>query len=356
MSEASGVRRVAVVLPDMIGTTVCARPALAAIYAAFPAATVQLLGFAPVSRFLCDEPCGRDLSLLDLPLRSAQLAGQLPQPPDVAFDLLGTDASRDALVSAGSRRLVGWPDRHGQVTDPVPFPSQRHQLAVQDYLDFLVAVGAPAPFSPPRLTAAPATLGRGREWLRQQGVVDDEALVSFGVGGGNDRKRWPLEHFLALEDRFAGRGRPIVFVGPREAELVDRLLAAPGRRVVAASLPLDLAKGILAHGRLAVCNDHAIMHLCAALGVPTIGVFLASDPDEWFPYPPPSRRVIGPPLPCRPCYRADCEGWECNDPSLPGMVAEVLEELWTLPRGERAVGGGSLGCAERGGTGRSPPD
>jgi ADP-heptose:LPS heptosyltransferase len=320
------------VLPDMIGTTVCALPALAAIYAAWPAATVHLLGFEPVSRFLLDEPCGRDLGLLDLPLRSAQLAGLLPQPPDVAFDFLGLDASRDALVAAGARRLVGWPDRHGQITDPVPFPSGQHQLAVQDYLDFLVAVGAPAPFAPPRLAAAPATLQRGREWLRQQGVGDGEAVAVLGVGGGNDRKRWPLDHFVALEERLAGRGRAVYFVGPREPEVADRLQAAPGRRVVAASLPLDLAKGVLGHGRLAVCNDHAVMHLAAALGVPTVGVFLASDPDEWFPYPPPSRRVIGPPLPCRPCYRADCDGWECNDPALPGMVAAVVEQLWPTGR------------------------
>ncbi len=329
MSDVSDVRRVAVVLPDMIGTTVCAQPALWAIYAAFPAATVELFGFEPVSRFLGDEPCGRDLSLLDLPLRSAQLAGLLPQPPDVAFDFLGTDASRDALVAAGSRRLVGWPDRHGQITDPVPFPSTKHQLAVQDYLDFLVAVGAPAPYAAPRLTAAPTTVERGREWLRQQGVGDAEALVVLGVGGGNERKRWPLEHFLQLEARLAGRGRAVYFVGPREPELVGRLQAAPGGRVVAASLPLDLGKGVLARGRLAVCNDHAIMHLAAALGVPTVGVFLASDPDEWFPYPPPSRRVVGPALPCRPCYRADCDTWECNDPALPGMVAGLAEQLWS---------------------------
>jgi ADP-heptose:LPS heptosyltransferase len=327
-SETPGACRVAVVLPDMIGTTVCALPALAAIYAAWPAATIELFGFEPVSRFLCDEPCGRDLSLLDLPLRAEQLAGQLARPPDLAFDMLGIDESRDALVAAGARRLVGWPDRHGQVTDPVPFPSERHQLAVQDYLDFVGAVNAPAPFSAPRLTAAPTTLRSAREWLRQQGVADDEALVSLGVGGGNDRKRWPLDHFLALEDRLAGRARAIYFIGPREPELLARLQAAPGRRVVAASLPLDLGKGILAHGRLAICNDHAVMHLAAALRVPTIGVFLASDPEEWFPYPPPSRRVIGPPLECRPCYRADCDTWACNDPALPAAVAAQVDELW----------------------------
>jgi ADP-heptose:LPS heptosyltransferase len=327
MIEPAAVRRIAVVLPDMIGTTVCALPALGAIAARFPRAAVQLFGFDPVSRFLCDEPCGRDLVLLDRSRLAAQLTERLAAPPDLAFDLLGADASLGALAGAGARQLVGWPDRAGRVTIAVPCPAERHQLAVQDYLDFLTAVDAPAPFSAPRLTAAPATRARGRDWLRGHGVADDETLVVLGVGGGNDHKRWPLARFLELADRLAGRGRAIFFAGPCETELALRLRAAPGERVVAASLPLDLAKGIIAGARLAVCNDHSMMHVAAALQVPTIGVFLASDPGEWFPHPPPSRYVIGPPLACRPCYRDDCEDWRCNDATLARQVWRGVEEL-----------------------------
>jgi ADP-heptose:LPS heptosyltransferase len=325
---AAGVRRIAVVLPDMIGTTVCAVPALHALRAAFPAARHDLFGFAAASRFLLDEPFGQEVALLEIPLRAAALAALLREPPDLAFDFLGVDASRDALVAAGARRIVGWPDRHGQVTDPVPFPSGRHQLAVQDYLDFVTAVGAPAPFAVPHLQAAPATKARGREWLRARGVADEERIVVLGPGGGNDRKRWPLERFLEVEARLARRALAVHVVGPREAELRAGLEAAPGRRVVGASLPLDLVKGVVAHANLALCNDHSMMHLAAALGVPTVGVFLASDPGEWFPYPPPSRVVIGPPLDCRPCYREDCDGWECNDPALPALVDAAVAAAW----------------------------
>jgi hypothetical protein len=49
MSDASGARRVAVVLPDMIGTTVCAVPALHALRAAFPTAAIDCFGFEAAS-------------------------------------------------------------------------------------------------------------------------------------------------------------------------------------------------------------------------------------------------------------------------------------------------------------------
>jgi len=326
MIDPAEIRDLAIVLPDMIGTTVCAMPAVQAIYAAFPAATIQLFGFEPTSRFLSDEPrVGQDLVLLDLAQLRQQLA-HLASPPDLALDMLGTPDSLGALASLGVRHVVGWPDKGGHVTVPVPFPAGKHQLAVQDYLDFVLAVGAPAPFSPPRLTASADTCERAAAWLAERGVREGETTFVLGVGGGNDRKRWPLDRYLELERRLAPRGRSIYFLGPREPELVARLQQQPAR-LIAASLPLDLAKGIVAGARLAVCNDHAMMHIAAALGVPTIGVFLASDPHEWFPYPPPSRHVVGPPLPCRPCYTESCDHWSCNDPALPARVHTLVEEL-----------------------------
>jgi ADP-heptose:LPS heptosyltransferase len=332
MTDPAEIRDVAIVLPDMIGTTVCAMPAVSAIYAAFPRATIQLFGFEPVSRFLCDEACGADLVLLDVAQLAPQLA-RLASPPDLAFDMLGTPDSLGALARLGVRHLVGWPDKQGHVTVPVPFPSGRHQLAVQDYLDFVLAVGAPAPFSSPRLTASGETRERAAAWLAQHGVGPGETTFVLGVGGGNDRKRWPLACYFELEQRLAAHGRSIYFCGPRETELLSQLQEAPasdarpGARLVAARLPLDLVKGIVAGACLAVCNDHAMMHIAAALQVPTVGVFLASDPVEWFPYPPPSRHVVGPPLPCRPCYTESCDHWSCNDPSLPGRVQALVEEL-----------------------------
>jgi len=311
----------------MIGTTVCAMPAVNAIHAAFPSARVRLFGFDPVSRFLCDEACGQDLVLLHLERLAAELRQELGSPPDLAFDMLCTPESLGALAGAGAGQIVGWPDNAGHVTVPVPFPSTRQQLAVQDYLDFVLAVGAAAPLSTPRLTAAASTRQQGDEWLARQGLGPDETLFVLGIGGGNVRKRWPLERFLELEQHLLQRGRSVFFLGPREAELAQGLHGLPGRHLVAASLPLDLAKGIIARARLAVCNDHAIMHLAAALGVPTVGIFLASDPREWFPYPPPSSHVIGPPLDCRPCYSEECDDWACNDPSLPDQVRARVDDL-----------------------------
>jgi len=90
---------------------------------------------------------------------------------------------------------------------------------------------------------------------------------------------------------------------------------------------LQTLKGVLSQAYGTFSNDYAVMHMSAALGIPTVGVFLASDPVQWFPYPPPSQYVMGEDLVCRPCYCEDCLDWKCNDPSLFNMVMNCLKQV-----------------------------
>jgi ADP-heptose:LPS heptosyltransferase len=326
------IGRVAIVLPDMIGTTVCALPAVQAIAAAYASASLRLFGFARCAELLGDEPVAADLELLTPDTLGTQLIEALRTgpPTQLVFDFLSTPDSEGALAKAGVEHRVGWPcdtDDEGH-TIAVPPPGERSQLANQDYLDFLVAVGQPASLTPPRLVADSSTCAAGHQWLSDQGATPGPLLV-LGVGGGNELKRWPLANYRQVAADFEQRegGQTVFFLGPREAGMGAELHALHPAALIAESLPLDLAKGIIAGARLAVCNDHAIMHLAAALTVPTIGIFLSSDPVEWFPYEPPAVYVVGPPLECRPCYAAECEHWSCNHPDLLAEVRTHVDRL-----------------------------
>lgn len=326
----------------MIGTTVCALPAVHALAAAWPTARLQLLGYHRVSELLLDEPVAQHLHLLDRKAPGPGLTAWLASAPrpDVALDLLSTPESAAALAAAGVPCRVGWPGP-GEGPGPtvaVPFPGERHQQSVQDYLDFLVAVGLPAAAAAPTLTAGEACRAAARSWLDAAGAPASLPLHVLGLGGGNARKRWPLPRYLDLAAWLEARtgGRTVFCLGPEEDADADALRRARPGAIVAHRRPLDQVKGLLALADLAVCNDHALMHLSAALGVPTVGVFLASDPAEWFPYGPPACAVIGPPLPCRPCYVEDCPGWACNDPSLWPQVLAALEPRVAVLQGARA--------------------
>ncbi|HQT87514.1 MAG TPA: glycosyltransferase family 9 protein [Acidiphilium sp.] len=120
---------------------------------------------------------------------------------------------------------------------------------------------------------------------RAEDLLAGPALLGLGPTANWDGKIWPAERFVALAQRLA-LPRIAVFGGPGAAE---RALAAP----VLASLPgaIDLvgalsvaeAAACLARCALFVGNDSGLMHLAAAAGTPTLGLFGRSRASEYAP-------------------------------------------------------------------------
>jgi ADP-heptose:LPS heptosyltransferase len=100
---------------------------------------------------------------------------------------------------------------------------------------------------------------------------------------------WPAERFVALfralEANVPG-ARPAVFAGPGAAE---RAMAAPVLEALpdaidlAGKLTLPEAAACLARCRLFVGNDSGLMHLAAAAGTPTLGLFGPTPASEYAP-------------------------------------------------------------------------
>lgn len=116
-------------------------------------------------------------------------------------------------------------------------------------------------------------------------------LLVLGPTANWQGKVWPPERFVALTAALlagplAG-ARVAVLAGPGERE---RARAAP----VLAALPqaIDLAHGTLSLTEVAAClaraslfvgNDSGLMHLAAAVGTPTLGLFGPTPADEYAP-------------------------------------------------------------------------
>ena len=93
-------------------------------------------------------------------------------------------------------------------------------------------------------------------------------------------KRWPDEHWISLARRLAADGYGTVFPGGSDAE---RLAAGRLALLVPGGMgapPMDLwvAATLLAHASFVVGVDTGLTHLAVALGRPTVGIYLATDP------------------------------------------------------------------------------
>jgi len=94
------------------------------------------------------------------------------------------------------------------------------------------------------------------------------------------RKLWPEDEWIALGRRLEARGYVSVLLWGSDAEhrRAERLAAGiPGARV-APKLALEDAAAVIGRARAVIGVDTGLAHLAAALGVPTVGIYGATDP------------------------------------------------------------------------------
>lgn len=157
-----------------------------------------------------------------------------------------------------------------------------------------------------------------------------EALALLQPGAGWETKRWPVEYFAQLGDWLARRWRfrVVVLWGPGEKELAEAVAAgmAEAGELAPETNLLELVE-LIRGCRLFVGGDTGPMHMAAALGVPTVAIFGASDPVRNGPYGE-GHLVLYQDLECRPCWRTRCESPRCLKELGPeGVIARVEEYL-----------------------------
>ena len=146
-------------------------------------------------------------------------------------------------------------------------------------------------------------------WRERMGLAAAGPVAVVAPGAVGPSKRWPAAAYAELADLLADRGYAIwVIGGPQEKALAAEIIAgapAQGRDLTGA----DLRNAILALAAadVAVSNDSGLLHVAAAIGTPSIGIFGPTSPWHWAPLNP-LAAVIEPKtdLPCRPCHKPTC--------------------------------------------------
>jgi len=102
-------------------------------------------------------------------------------------------------------------------------------------------------------------------------------------------KAWPADRFVELMRAILPEARVIVAGGPGERDLALPVLDAipPERRIdLVGTAPLMTLAACLARADLVVANDSGLMHLAAASGAPTLGLFGPSRESHYAPRGP----------------------------------------------------------------------
>ncbi|BCR05199.1 ADP-heptose--LPS heptosyltransferase [Desulfuromonas versatilis] len=308
------IRRILVRSTNWIGDAVMTTPALGALRAHFPNATISVVANPLVAELFrhhpyCDEVLVFDKKGAHQGWRGMlRFCGQLRQG---RFDL--AILLQNAIEAGIMAALAGIPRRAGFRTDgrgfllshAVPISEADKKLHhTRYYLTMLERLGISGGDGLLRLEStaeesawAESTLGDG-EWM----------AINPGAAYGS-AKRWIPERFAAVGDQLA-----------REFGVKVLLTGGPGEREIGRDIaramtcgPLNLIgetsvrqmMALLSRCRLMVTNDSGPMHVAAAFAVPIVAVFGPTDHTTTSPLAE-TCRIIRKHCDCAPCLLREC--------------------------------------------------
>lgn len=306
--------RILVVGPRWIGDMVMAECLVRALAERWPEAEIDILAEPPATEVCAFMPGVRRAITMPFrrgelgPVRRWRLARALrAERYDRAY-VLPRALKKAALPWLARIPVrVGLADSRlgGLLTDFRP-PVHPHQV------DRFVALARPSGAAPRADLAAPrlaVTSEQRRAAEAEAGIAADggPVLVLVPGSGGLATKRWPADRFAAVaRARLAAGWRVWVFGSAAERDLADAIRRDGGAQALDfCGLPLASAIPLMLRADQVLSNDSGLMHVAAALGRPTVGLFGPSDPALAAPRAD-HVRALSRHLACSPCMADPC--------------------------------------------------
>jgi lipopolysaccharide heptosyltransferase I len=266
-----------------------------------PAVDEVVVGPTRVWRRELRTPAGaikvlRELKELSDRLRALQI--------DVAIDAQGLLKSSifTMLTHAPVRIGFGWRSARESLSSlftthrVTPPPGVVHM--VEWHLSLLAPLGIPVQEIGFPLPVVPEAEAKAAVVLQGHGVGPQDHVVTLIPTTRRPPKQWPLAFFRQLAERLAEddpKARILLLVGPGEEGLLPVLTQGlDGSAIPVSTTSIPESVAFLRRTHLVVGNDTGPLHLAAALGIPTIGLYGPTRPEVNGPYGPQVRVVRSP--------------------------------------------------------------
>lgn len=332
-------QRILVVKLDHLGDVLLATPVFSNLRQAYPNAELHALTGAWSRVVLENHPDVDRVIEYNSPLfcrsgkptrlwRTVQLYRQLRcQKYDLLVELRGDwRIACFALLRISPKRIARAALQIANKLGIAQF-SGRHEATRN--LDLLKQAGIPRPIQTPTfgLTA------EGKAWAlnfrKAQGINAEQPLVAIHPGSPIALKRWVPKRYAELADWLIARKRAqILFVGVKdEIPIITEIQAQmQGEAInIGGQTTLPQLASILHMCHVFIGNDSGPMHLAAAVGIPTIGLYGPGAPERFGPVGAQCKTIRRKPE-CPPCLGTTCRfGTEGCMPEI--QVADVIQTL-----------------------------
>jgi ADP-heptose:LPS heptosyltransferase len=274
-------------------------------------ATLDVLSVNSPFRAHTYDPAGADRGIGSLLAKAREIR-------TAGYDLV-IDFEQHILLVSLFLRLTGIPWRIGLAEPSNPRARfQTHTISFTGDDSMYGAYVALARAAAPALDAAPPAVALPcsprvvedvARWWREHGL-DQARVVAMhpGCGSRAAARRWPVERFARLADRLHREGMAdvVVLTGtPPESPLAAEFTGLfAGRALDATDFgSIERTAELLRRCTLVVSNDTGVMHLAAAMGTPTLGLFGPNTPRRYRPVGPQAAGVYTTRVACSPCIQ-----------------------------------------------------
>jgi lipopolysaccharide heptosyltransferase I len=297
------MKRILIIKPSALGDIVLALPALASLRASLPKAKISWFirpEYAPLLDGVdgIDEVIGFDRKLLGKwwynPKAFAalvRLVGRLRRARfDLVIDLQGLlRTALFAWLTRCKRRFgMDLSREFATLFYTHKIAQDTESIHVIDYYQKVVsAAGASVKAYEFNLTPMSEAIGSIAGRLTEYGVRSGRYAV-FVPGSTHASKCWPVENFAVLADKITSKfDLSIIAVGTNvEKPLVRKLEAGSNVQIIDFAGLTDIPQliALLSGAKVVVSNDTGPGHIAAALGVPVVMIFGATNPARIRPH------------------------------------------------------------------------
>ena len=185
----------------------------------------------------------------------------------------------------------------------------------QILLDFARAIDCDAPGGMPEFYVADAARATLATTLAEVGVTEPYVVLHPTRGIAAAHERWPVARLGDLARTLhAAFGARVVVTGGGADRAIGDAVARAGDAISLGGRTTLAEFGALAAGaRLVIAMDSGPMHVAAAVGAPTVGIFAlqCDEPDRWAPLGV-RTAVVRASYPCPPGHRKEtCPDFAC---------------------------------------------
>lgn len=260
---------------------------------------------------------------------------------DAALDFQGLLRSALVTRASGAKRRIGFANGREQspfaynelITCPPSDDGGRCYHPTRCYLAFLLRLGVVCDDadSEPRIVITPDEALHANTILEQAGIASDEPIVVLCPATTRPNKHWTEAGWSALADKlWAENGLRAVIVGsPADQPLAERILSESKSPVlnIAGRTTLKQAAAVIDRSALVVSVDTGLLHIGAALGRPTVGIF--GPTMAWRNHiERPHFVLVKKEMDCAPCRKKPtCRNFECMTDISPEEVLSSAQAL-----------------------------